>query len=256
MVGFSFIPLCILIGVCYTVFERDYVHYKGSEIKAIISNKHTKLIKDGKRHKTHYYFDIQYVLKYIDEKETKYMLHKYEYEIHDTKACDYYNQYRINDCVDIKYCAKFDRKDKSIQYHKWHKLKPLLEDKRSCFSFHCCYCPGFTITAGIVALVYYLTAFLWGIWAMIFLMINQVATLVFMRYLCCPAFFAGCQTMFTCSCDGCMKYVDDPFWMKNERHDEVITEQQYNQYILKMNGDSSGLLEVGAKNNITMTKTP
>ena len=92
-----------------------------------------------------------------------------------------------------------------------------------------------------IILVYYLYAEFIGIWAMIFLMINQVGTLIFLRYLCCPAFATGLQVMFSCKCEHCKKYIKYPLWLNTERHDEIITEQEYDEYILKMSQDSSAL---------------
>ena len=75
--------------------------------------------------------------------------------------------------------------------------------------------------------------------------INQIMLLLFVRFICCPCFglsinlFCGLIAKHACDCDAWKKYLNDPFWTKNERMDEVITKEEYDQFILRMHGTNN-----------------
>ena len=238
------IPFCLWLFSLFST--KYYVKYKGIETKAIITNKHSKVVASNDGEETVRFWDIQYALKYDD----KYYLYKYEYKFQGCYIDQIWDKYDVNDIVVMKYKASHDRKNQNIEFHKWHQSKDLLNNS--------CILLANNILQIIMALVvflgilsfYFIIIYWHGIIGLGFVIINQTIGILFMRYILIPflyhffifgIFISICE----CECNSWSEiwdsYKKDPFWcnrFKDKRYDGEIDEDEYNAFMRKIKNDS------------------
>ena len=240
------VPLLFQYVLWKRLIIKCRVKCSGHETKAWIERKYsyeTRRRKGGKS--THYCFSVQYVTKHKLDSTTVYALYRDSIE-HSRWL---YKRYEETNVIDIKYLSYTNRQNESIFYHKHHMLKEQLDAVREWICTFLTYLCACILTAPwfiVAGLLYYSYG---GYLAVLFWLLNTVIAIGFPRFLCCP--FCG---YICCECN-ISKYKDDPFWLKDgdkKRKDQIITEQEYDVFILeKLN--SSNEVEMGIKNNTAMT---